>query len=621
MKLSSITIRGMHKVENKTYDISGFRYFYGENGAGKSTIMQAVQLALLGYIPGTDKTKSAIFKHSNGPEMFIKLNLDDNGKDITIIRTWRRKGKDISAVCEVEPAIYNPEAIVGSLELPVFNFSEFVGMTANKLKDWFIKFLPAADNELNWDMLLSDAISDFEKILDPDFYVQIVNYVRERSETVKGVQLVRDFNAYLKEQQTYYKSEITRLQNTIQSLIYYDDCDDSLDIDSIKSEITTAQMKIDNLNSKLIKIQQNERLLADLETAKSKLEGEFDYNKTLEENLEDNPLYKSAMNAKAVQSDIQSKCTELHRSYNEKRVHLEAKLKAKQQIIESNGACPFTCSECSTIINMITQFKKEISQIKSDMEKLAVADNKAVSDYNEAAKLEKNADNTVERIRRAYVTYSALAAQIHSDITTENKENIVESIGILKSKVQQYTDMIIKLEANRKYSALTDNITNDKYKAEQNLEMLKVWIKLTDVNGLQTQLMEAPFKKLADNMSVYLQQFFSGNSRFSAAKFYLSEKANSFSFGVIDISGEYIEFDLLSSGEKCLYTLALLLSIVESSDAPLKLIMIDDLLDHLDMARIEDCFKTLYSISGIQVLLAGVQNCHHPNSTEFAIKV
>lgn len=86
----------------------------------------------------------------------------------------------------------------------------------------------------------------------------------------------------------------------------------------------------------------------------------------------------------------------------------------------------------------------------------------------------------------------------------------------------------------------------------------------------------------------------------------LSEKANSFSFGVTNEENEYIEFDLLSSGEKCLYTLALLISIVELSDSPLKIIMIDDLLDHLDMLRIKDCFETLYSISDIQILLAGV---------------
>jgi ATPase involved in DNA repair len=55
MKLSSIRIQGMHNVVDKTYKLNNMNYFVGPNGAGKSTIMQAIQLALLGYIPGTDK--------------------------------------------------------------------------------------------------------------------------------------------------------------------------------------------------------------------------------------------------------------------------------------------------------------------------------------------------------------------------------------------------------------------------------------------------------------------------------------------------------------------------------------------------------------------------------------
>lgn len=82
-------------------------------------------------------------------------------------------------------------------------------------------------------------------------------------------------------------------------------------------------------------------------------------------------------------------------------------------------------------------------------------------------------------------------------------------------------------------------MTVEKFRIEQDIEILKVWVKLTDVNGLQSQLMESPFKRLADNMSVYFQKFFYDTGKFSAAKFYLSEKANS--FGVLNQHNEYIE--------------------------------------------------------------------------------
>ena len=40
MRIKSIHIQGMHNVEDKTYQLSNAAYFYGENGAGKSTVLQ-----------------------------------------------------------------------------------------------------------------------------------------------------------------------------------------------------------------------------------------------------------------------------------------------------------------------------------------------------------------------------------------------------------------------------------------------------------------------------------------------------------------------------------------------------------------------------------------------------
>lgn len=610
MKLSSITIKGMHKVRNKTYDLTGFRYFYGENGAGKSTVMQAIQLALLGYIPGTDKNKSAIFKHSSAPEMLIHLNIDDNGNVINITRRWYKKGKDIAMEFNVEPEIYDLKEIVGSMELPVFNFSEFINMSANKLKDWFISFLPATDKELNWDMLLSDAVSDFGRILDTEFYSETVEYIKKKSQTIHGVQLVREFNAYLKEQQSYYKAELTRMQNTVQSLIYYSDCDNSQGIDGLKSDIQAMQFNIENLNTKLLKIQQNERILAELETVR---------NIITASSVQEDEKYIAAVKVK---SDGEKQLEEYGKNLtilNAKRADVRAGYAEKKKVVDSNGNCPYICTECSAIKNMIYTFKQDMVKLESELTGLNNQINSTERDMEEIKRSISLAAEEVAHISNAYLKYETLSKQINREVSGIDIESVISEINALKSKVQQYNDSLIKLEANKKYDELTENLTNEKYKAEQNIELLKVWIKLTDVNGLQSQIMETPFKQLEKNMSEYLQKFFAG--KFRVAKFHLSEKANSFSFGVLDNDSNYIEFDLMSSGEKCLYTLALLISIVESSDSQLKLVMIDDLLDHLDMARIKDCFETLYTISGVQILLAGVQQCSHSKAEEFVIKV
>ena len=93
-----------------------------------------------------------------------------------------------------------------------------------------------------------------------------------------------------------------------------------------------------------------------------------------------------------------------------------------------------------------------------------------------------------------------------------------------------------------------------------------------------------------------------------SAKFNLEAKANSFSFGLIRYD-RYIEFDYLSSGEQCLYTLAMMMCITEKSSSRLNLILVDDLLDHLDKTNAETLFESLSKVEGIQFILAGVQEC------------
>ena len=610
MKLSSIKIQGMHKVQNKTYDLSGFRYFHGNNGAGKSTVMQAIQLALLGYIPGTDKNKSAIFKHSNGPVMHIELVINDNGHPIVITRSWQQKGKDISAYCDVQPPIYDTDGIVGSLELPVFNFSNFIDMSANKLKDWFINFLPAANSNIDWDTELNQAISGFSKILDTQFVNDMISHVKDRSSKIHGVQLIRAFNSYLKEQQSFYKTDLARVQNTVQSLIYHNDCDDSQSIEELKSANQAAQMHIDNLNSKLLKIQQNESISADLKSVK---------NDVTATSVQEDEMYKAAINVKSNGEKQLAVYDERLSTLKSRQAAVQAEYNEKKRIVESGGNCPYTCAECTTIANMISAFNHDMVKLESELNDLDTQINKVDINIAKTKDIISTTTTEIARISHQYLTYETLSKQIYTDVTDMDKESVLTEINQLKYEIQQRQDTIIKLEANKRYEELTDRLTNDKYRIEQNIEILKIWIKLTDVNGLQSHIMNAPFEVLAENMTVYLRSFFHNDNL--TAKFILSEKANSFSFGIVQFKGEYIGFDLLSSGEKCLYTLALLLSIVESSDAPLKLIMIDDLLDHLDTAKIKDCFETLYNIESIQILLAGVQNCTHSHAEEFVIEV
>ena len=55
-----------------------------------------------------------------------------------------------------------------------------------------------------------------------------------------------------------------------------------------------------------------------------------------------------------------------------------------------------------------------------------------------------------------------------------------------------------------------------------------------------------------------------------------------------------------------MYVLALLISIAQMSSSDLKLVMIDDLLDHLDTANTEKVFESLLNMKDVQMIFAGV---------------
>ena len=170
------------------------------------------------------------------------------------------------------------------------------------------------------------------------------------------------------------------------------------------------------------------------------------------------------------------------------------------------------------------------------------------------------------------------------------------------------------MKTPKKYNELIDILTEDKYKVESEIICYNSWIKLTGVNGLQSDDSAAkPFMDLAGQMDKYIQTVFGESVK---SKFNIESKANSFSFG-IERNHKYIPFNLLSSGEKCLYTLALMISLVDNSKSPLKIVMVDDLFDHLDDINAEKLFESLQKVNDIQMIFAGVKNI----SGDFVVEV
>lgn len=595
MKIQSVQISGMHNVETRTYDFSDIAYLFGKNGAGKSTVMQAIQLAILGYIPGTDKTNTAIFRHANCDMMSVSVTFD-NGQKVT--RLYKKSGNSVKVT--VLPDNFRPEHILGELELPVFNFNEFASMTANKLKDWFIGFLPDEETSVNWaDELKCEKLTlpDDQNLLDSALKI-ISDFGGNSLDTV------RRFNEYCKTQVSNYKFEIARLEGTMKSLVFYDDFDSSLSLSDVQEQIRIKELELDTAKGKQSVYYANRNNLEEAEAIRT----ETGFADATAMGARIDELDKTLTNLRNMEADLLKGMQDTEQAISD--VH--TKYVSNKAVIEGNGICPYTNNVCDSIKEYVTGVIEENAGLYDKQNELTSVLGRKRSTYSEVTSQIASITKERDHIAESMVKYSALMRSVSevSDISeTESRiVQLTEELNALRSNEQKIRD-------NNRYEELKGKISADLFTAQHSIEVYKAWEKLTGVNALQSKIMILPFQRFSEKISVYLRQFFSADI---SAEFYVGEKANSFSFGINN--GKYIEYDLLSSGEKCLFALSLLLAIVENSNAPAKLLLVDDILDHLDPERIKDCFTTLYN-STIQTVIAGVQKCEHEHADEFVINI
>lgn len=386
-----------------------------------------------------------------------------------------------------------------------------------------------------------------------------------------------------------------RMTNSIQSLIFYDDYKDDMTIEDIEAQKQAYQLDY----TEAITLQKS------YEACRKVLE-QLDTYKDLNDSLEQDDRYKKALENK---TQLASKLNDLNAKLINNSIHksdAQSKLHSLASITSANGVCPYTNSVCDSIKASVEEWKAQMVELQ-----------KEIDNYNQYEKsLHTQMQNTrnefskyqmeITSLENQYKTRDNLKSMVNPALTAINIQEVLDKIQFDEKAISELSDKLVKAKANQQYNSLVDTFTAQKFGIQQSIEALKVWIRLTGENGLQTQFMGDPFSDLSDNLSVYISAMFDEPNL--KAHFNLSTKVNSFSFG-IDRNGSYIPFDMLSSGEKCMYTLALLTCLTDTSNAQLKLIMIDDLFDHLDDENIENVFKGIQSISGVQYIFAGVKPC------------
>lgn len=604
----------MHKVASTKYTFNdNLTYFIGPNGAGKSTILQALQLGLLGYVPGLPKTAESIFSHANGPVMSVTVELDNDGNDVAITRSWMKNGSSVKCLTNISPTTVSENGIkscIGDMELPIFDFNEFNSMTSNKLKDWFINFLPKSNLDIDWKLQLESSARNAGVSVKDGFLSEILSTIPN---ALSGVDQVRAVNEILKEKSSFVKGQLASAESTVQSLIFYDDADMTVNIEEIDSKIR----ELSDLRLELVKYETSK-----LSAASSKANAEariVELNDLMKEDVLDSEHYRKQLEA------LKTKLNDLSEEVVTARSEWQTAQKYYSELMSQSTSdkCPVLECECSKLEELkevhrskVKKAEKDLAASKKKFETINESYNELNNEfaainttYNAAVLDEEKHKSAEAELTSLFNIIKSADEMLSSNApTSKSQDDIVAEINNLTEQGRKY-------RANEEYNKLIDKFTKDKFERQSELEALKIWVKLTDANGLQTELMNSVFEEFESKLTETLRSMFSDEA--VTAKFNLISKANSFSFGIVRGS-QYVKYDLLSSGEKCLYMAAMLVTLLKESETSLKLIMIDDLLDHLDDVNADKFFSAAESIKDIQFILAGVKMT---DNSEFKVEV
>lgn len=98
MKITKISARGFKGRDAFSHDLAPMTVFYGANFRGKTRVMDAIRLALLGHLPELGNTNPATFGLASGTEMEVVADFD-NG--LRVRRVWTLVGNSVKKVEDV----------------------------------------------------------------------------------------------------------------------------------------------------------------------------------------------------------------------------------------------------------------------------------------------------------------------------------------------------------------------------------------------------------------------------------------------------------------------------------------------------------------------------------------
>ena len=692
--ITAITMRNF-KGQMESQKLTGKDIFVGPNGKGKTTRLQAVGIALLGYVPGKGKLPAETFKLASADNMSVGLVTDN----LTFARTFTRtekSGKDgasnvtVSQDITLSPSRGEKKAAekeariafeVGNFPV-MLDFNEFLSLSDSKRRD-FIYGLSAIETD-SWDRTKVEShirtkllTLDLE-VNNPDQYqimsgliVDAMKEYPEHDDIQAGLQSMIE---WAKAKQTHWNDEKKNAVGAVKKLAdmknQLEETDRNIvqhkaELEQLQQQLTDSESQLARdrerkraIDQRLVRISELGTMIETLSKSQAEpavnydlmttdLQGqikEFDFKATFAKF--DQELQALTNQLKEAREQDRATITTLAQIQAEKTV-LNSTLKQIDEQSKKNGAgrvcvihpkigCDKDFSKAATVFSqqLVVLEQREADQkavqkeVRIRIEGLETGKNDIDTQRTETHKNQTTLNQVNEEARKSIAGLEKkkaeevnATARISDQLKMYQEEltrirnlpvEVIAPLDILEKQSEgrrvQIKDLKVKLEAQEKAKITLSSLKStmiDSKTANYNAQCIKDLAESLGAKGLQGELVKGILEPIRSDIQMNLKLMGIDS------EFYFSTESDTgkevFQFGWKNSHGDERNFDALSTGQQLILLIAMLVTFLERSDPPLKVLAIDNI-ENLDSRNLCRTLAGMNKLSSKidNVILSGV---------------
>lgn len=683
------------KGQSGTQQLTGRDIIIGRNGAGKTTRMQTLGLATLGYVPGKGKTVADTFELASDDTMEVGLVTDDFELRRVFQKTTKMD-KDGNSDTKISQAIHvspsggartnaqREQRIRDELgDFPVMlDFQAFLSMTDNKKRDFIYSL---SESDVKWDrekvqhtlgsrLIRPELSEDMMDTMKADLY-DVMDQYKPNATVQDGLMAMKD---YAKDQLSYWKKEKIKADGAAKKLTELKNQSEETDRDLTANQERLAELQEERdkiisfvaeqkaKNKSRVEKQEELQIIQaeiaglsgrDNEEREKQLMDHIEIlKKSIDRNDQDfSDALDSIQKAKQAAETEAEKLLERIQADQTAVAMAQQKIDSYSEVIEKLNANKGVCAVCPGVAcnqdfsSYINELQDAIDDAYCDLDDCTariVAAQKQVDGYKErieAAKLQINSITAKSCARAEEISKNTTELQKAMDelASLQNTEPHLAALRIqekaiveyLESNPEEYPEKYPKAgefelhsieEQIRKLQDTIDEqkkVRNELLNIKTNIVDSKVaayhvecWKQIADEigqGGIQGEIVKDLLNPLKAEIDRKLHEI-----GLDVEFFFLTENERGreiFNFGWKDAQSTR-PFESLSQGEQLLLLVALMTTIIEKNNPPIKVLAIDNV-NHLDRNNVNRVIKGL-NVAGAamdNIILAGVVE---PEETE-----